>query len=62
VETAYLVQDYCGTSYFINGSDQEKALAARIDTLWKEVDWNGLQKVANLLFTGTGHLIWLADE
>ena len=45
VETAYLVQGLLAVrQYFINGSDQEKALAARIDTLWKGVDWNWFTK------------------
>jgi len=45
VETAYLVQGLLAVrQYFINGSDQEKALAARIDTLWKEVEWNWFTK------------------
>lgn len=26
--------------YYINGSPAEQALAGRIDTLWREVDWN----------------------
>ena len=26
--------------YYINGNEQEKALAARIDKLWREVDWD----------------------
>jgi hypothetical protein len=45
VETAYLVQGLLAVrQYFINGSAQEKALAARIDTLWKEVEWNWFTK------------------
>jgi hypothetical protein len=27
-------------AYFRDGDEKEKALAGRIDTLWKEVDWN----------------------
>ena len=26
--------------YYIDGSPAEQALAARIDKLWREVDWN----------------------
>ena len=26
--------------YYINGNEKEKALAARIDQIWKDVDWN----------------------
>jgi hypothetical protein len=45
VETAYLVQGLLATrQYFINGSEQEKALAYKIDTLWKEVEWNWFTK------------------
>lgn len=41
VETAYLVQGLlCVRQYFKDGSDQEKALAARIDKLWREVEWD----------------------
>ncbi len=41
VETAFLMQALLAVhQYYVNGSEQEKALAARIDTLWREVDWN----------------------
>jgi len=41
VETAYLVQGLlCVRQYFKDGSDEEKSLANKIDTLWKEVDWD----------------------
>jgi len=41
VETAYLIQGLlCVRQYFKDGSDQEKALAARIDKLWREVEWD----------------------
>jgi hypothetical protein len=41
VETAYLVQGLlCVRQYFKEGEEREKALAARIDKLWREVDWN----------------------
>ncbi len=41
VETAYLIQGLlCVRQYFKDGNPQEKALAAKIDQLWKEVDWN----------------------
>ena len=26
--------------YYVNGTSDEKELAARIDKLWREVDWN----------------------
>lgn len=43
VETSYLLQGLlCVRQYFKDGNDQEKALAAKIDKLWKEVefDWH----------------------
>ena len=50
VETSYMLQGLlCVRQYFKNGNEKEKALAARIDKLWKEVefDWyrNGGQNV-----------------
>lgn len=41
VETAYLVQGLlCVRQYFQDGSEREKALAARIDKLWRGVEWD----------------------
>lgn len=43
VETSYLLQGLlCVRQYFKDGDDQEKALSAKIDKLWKEVefDWH----------------------
>lgn len=41
VETAYLIQGLLAVKqYFIDGSEEEKILAADIDTLWREVEWN----------------------
>ncbi len=41
VETSYLLQGLlCVRQYFKDGNAQEKALAAQIDQLWKEVDFN----------------------
>ncbi len=42
VETAFLVQALlCVHQYYTSqGDEQEKALAARIDKLWKEVEWD----------------------
>lgn len=41
VETAFLMQALlCVHQYYINGNEWEKALNARIDKLWREVDWN----------------------
>ena len=41
VETAYLIQGLlCVRQYFLNGSPEENTLAAKIDTLWKGVEWD----------------------
>jgi hypothetical protein len=41
VETSYMLQGLlCVRQYFNNGNEQEKQLAARIDKLWKDVDFN----------------------
>lgn len=41
VETAYLVQGLlCVREYFKTGNVAERKLAAQIDKLWKEIDWN----------------------
>lgn len=41
VETAFLMQGLLAVhQYYANGTQEEKALAARIDKLWREVDWN----------------------
>ena len=41
VETAFLIQGLLAVhQYYVNGSPQEQALAKRIDTLWRDVDWN----------------------
>lgn len=40
VETAFLVQGMITVrEYFKNGNQQERALAAKMDALWKGVDW-----------------------
>ncbi len=41
VETAYLAQGLlCVRQYFKDGNEKEKALAAQIDQIWKEIDWS----------------------
>lgn len=41
VETAFLAQGLlCVREYFKNGSAQEKALAEKIDKIWKEIEWD----------------------
>jgi hypothetical protein len=50
VETCYLLQGLlCARQYFENGNEEEKKLAARINTIWRDVDFdwyrNGNQNV-----------------
>lgn len=41
VETAFLAQGLlCVRQYFKDGSEAEKALAQKIDQLWKEIEWD----------------------
>lgn len=41
VETAFLIQGLLTVrQYFKDGNDVEKQLAAKIDTLWREVEWD----------------------
>lgn len=41
VETAFLMQGLlCVHQYYADGNEREQALAARIDKLWREVNWN----------------------
>lgn len=41
VESAFLIQGLlCARQYFKDGSPSEKRLAAQIDTLWKEMEWD----------------------
>ena len=45
VETAYLAQGLlCARQYFREGDEKEKALAARIDTLWRTIEWDWHRK------------------
>jgi hypothetical protein len=45
VETAFLVQGIiCVREYFKNGNEEEKQLAAKMDKLWKGVEWNWYTK------------------
>lgn len=45
VETAFLVQGLLTVSeYYKNGNEQEKNLVAKIDKLWKEVEWDWYTK------------------
>lgn len=45
VESAYLLQGLIAVKqYFIDGNEREKELSARIDKLWREVQWDFHQK------------------
>ncbi len=51
VETSYLLQGLlCVRQYFANGSADEKALAARIDKLWKDVEFDWYRHDKNVLY------------
>ena len=51
VETAFLIQGLLALhQYYINGSSEEKALAARIDKLWREVEWDWYRNGRNVLY------------
>ena len=41
VETAFLAQGLlCVREYFKNGNDDEKAMAAKVDNLWRDIEWD----------------------
>ncbi|WP_134088900.1 glucoamylase family protein [Olivibacter sp. XZL3] len=45
VETAFMAQSLlCVRQYLANGNEQEQAVAAKADQLWKEIDWNWYRK------------------
>lgn len=51
VETAFMVQGMiCVYEYFKDGKEREKALAAKIEELWKGVEWDWYQQGENVLF------------
>jgi hypothetical protein len=51
VETAFLVQGLLAVrEYFKDGNEEEKLLAAKIDTLWKGVEWNWYTKGEDVLY------------
>ncbi|MEY2903220.1 MAG: hypothetical protein RLY89_2326 [Bacteroidota bacterium] len=51
VETSYMLQGLlCLRQYFQNGTSAEKALAARADKLWKEVDFDWYRNGQNVLY------------
>jgi hypothetical protein len=45
VETSYMIQGLLAVrQFFISGNEKEKVLAASIDQLWREVEWNWFTK------------------
>lgn len=51
VETAFLVQGLLAAhQYFVDGSPREQALAARIDSLWRGVEWSWYRNGQNVLY------------
>ncbi|MEG2365330.1 MAG: glucoamylase family protein [Alistipes sp.] len=51
VETAFMMQGLLSVhQYYVDGSEAEKALAARIDTLWREVEWSWYCNGQNVLY------------
>ncbi len=51
VETAYLVQGLVAVKqYFRNGNEREQRLSARMDSLWKGVEWDWYQQGEDVLY------------
>lgn len=51
VETSFMIQGLlCVRQYFQNGNSREKELAARIDKLWKEVEFDWYRNGKNVLY------------
>lgn len=51
VETAFLVQGLLAAhQYFVGGSERERNLAARIDSLWRGVEWSWYRNGENILY------------
>lgn len=51
VETSFMAQGLlCVRQYFQSGTAEEKALAARADKLWKEIDFNWYRNGKNVLY------------
>lgn len=71
VESAFMFQGLLAAhQYYINGSDREKEIAERIDTLWRKADWNWYRNGQDVLFWhwsaeydfGMNHAIYGNDE
>lgn len=51
VESSFMIHGLlCVRQYFKDGNEREKSLAARIDKLWKEVDFNWYRNGKNVLY------------
>nr|WP_320057298.1 glucoamylase family protein [uncultured Bacteroides sp.] len=51
VETAFLIQGLLAVhQYYLNGSEEEKAVAARIDNIWQAVEWDWYRNGKNVLY------------
>lgn len=51
VETAFLMQGLLTVrEYFKNGNEKERILARKIDTLWREVEWNWYTNGKDVLY------------
>ena len=51
VESSFMIHGLlCVRQYFKDGNEREKALAERIDKLWKEVDFNWYRNGKNVLY------------
>jgi len=51
VETSFMIQGLlCVRQYFKNGNEKEKALAQRIDKLWREVEFDWYRNGKNVLY------------
>ncbi len=51
VETSFMLQGLlCVRQYYQHGNTEEKALAARVDKLWKDVDFDWFRKGKNVLY------------
>ncbi|HEU4472847.1 MAG TPA: glucoamylase family protein [Flavisolibacter sp.] len=51
VETSFMIQGLlCVRQYFKDGNEAEKALAARVDKLWKEVEFDWYRNGKNVLY------------
>jgi len=51
VETSFMIQGLlCVRQYFQNGNPEERELAARIDKLWKEVEFDWYRNGKNVLY------------